>query len=198
MEHCPPKSFFPEGQRSDLITVPSCSEHNNAQSKDVEYVRNAITSLWGVNNAGLTQFESKTKKSFERSPKLMSQTFETLRTLLYGQQVTGAFTVDLARFEKVFKACACALHFHDTHMKHANWGIVMPRFVFHAQVPGTNRQDWTKLCEMLKSVPFTRQPAANPTVFDYGAAELQGNRVYCFVLYGRFVAYALPLPAPSP
>ena len=28
IEHCPPKSFFPSGQRQDLMTVPSCEEHN--------------------------------------------------------------------------------------------------------------------------------------------------------------------------
>ncbi len=41
-EHVPPKSFFPEGHRKGLITVPSCEAHNKDNSFDVEYVRNII------------------------------------------------------------------------------------------------------------------------------------------------------------
>lgn len=45
-DHIPPKCFFPEKKylssnspdyRSDLITVPSCSQHNNSRSSDDEY-----------------------------------------------------------------------------------------------------------------------------------------------------------------
>jgi hypothetical protein len=36
-EHVPPKAFFPEDQRSQLLTVPSCAKHNNAKSPDDIY-----------------------------------------------------------------------------------------------------------------------------------------------------------------
>lgn len=51
-EHVPPKSFFPDDRRVNLLTVPSCWTHNNGNSKDVEYVRNVITAGWGVNPIG--------------------------------------------------------------------------------------------------------------------------------------------------
>ena len=84
VEHCPPLSFFPEGHRKDLITVPSCSDHNHVNSKDVEYTRNWLTTSWGVNTAGQNLFDGKTKKSFDRSPRLLNQTFGTMRTISYG------------------------------------------------------------------------------------------------------------------
>jgi hypothetical protein len=39
-EHVPPKSFFPETkeERINLITVPSCDEHNNKKSETNEYM----------------------------------------------------------------------------------------------------------------------------------------------------------------
>lgn len=37
-EHIPPRSFFPEDERMQLLTVKSCKEHNNAKSKDDLYV----------------------------------------------------------------------------------------------------------------------------------------------------------------
>jgi len=39
MEHFPPESFFPEGNRSGLIGVPACKKHNQDKSKDDEYIR---------------------------------------------------------------------------------------------------------------------------------------------------------------
>ena len=36
-EHIPPKSFFPQGQRNQLLTVPSCTYHNNDKSNDDLY-----------------------------------------------------------------------------------------------------------------------------------------------------------------
>jgi len=50
-DHIPPKCFFPEKKylsnsnpdyRSQLITVPSCSERNNFRSKDDEYTAAVI------------------------------------------------------------------------------------------------------------------------------------------------------------
>lgn len=34
----PPKAFFPEGERDQLLTVRSCPHHNNAKSNDDLYV----------------------------------------------------------------------------------------------------------------------------------------------------------------
>jgi hypothetical protein len=48
-EHAPPESFFPEGYRSGLVTVPSCADHNTKLSTDVEYVRNALCGQRGTN-----------------------------------------------------------------------------------------------------------------------------------------------------
>lgn len=42
-EHAPPKSFFPKDKRINLITVPSCKEHNNYKSHDDLYVLAQVT-----------------------------------------------------------------------------------------------------------------------------------------------------------
>ena len=50
IEHAPPKCIFPEKKdlpagmdlRKELITVPSCEEHNTAKSTDDEYLLNII------------------------------------------------------------------------------------------------------------------------------------------------------------
>lgn len=194
VEHCPPKSFFPEGQRDHLLTVGSCAQHNNDNSKDVEYVRNVLTTLWGVGSSGLELFERKARRSLDRSPGLLTQTFSTMQTVFYEGQITGVFRLDINRLESVFEACARAVHYHDTRQKHTNWGIVMPRLLFNPEVPKMAREKWARLCEMLQDVRFVQGSVANPSVFEYGVAQLQGNYLYCFVFYQNFAVYALPLP----
>ena len=194
VEHCPPKSFFPEGQRDHLLTVASCAEHNNDNSKDVEYVRNVLTTLWGINTSGLELFAGKVKRSLDRSPKLLTRTFSTMQTVFHEGQLTGAFRLDIDRLENVFEACARAIHYHETRRKHTDWGILMPRLMFNPEVPETDRQKWVRLWEMLQTVGFARKSVGNPQVFEFGAADLEGNSLYCFVFYQGFPVYAIPLP----
>lgn len=193
VEHCPPKSFFPTGQRQNLMTVPSCEEHNNDNSKEVEYARNAITTLRGVNTTGLELFERKTKKSLVRSPGLLFQTFGTIEPVMYGDHVTGAYHLDIDRLKVVFGACVRAVHYRYTGRKHADWAIVMPCCVFDSSVSEQFVQDWNRLCEALKSLQFERKGTANPSVFQYGVARLEGKYVYLHVFYESFLVYALEL-----
>ena len=57
-EHVPPKAFFLEGYRTNLMTVPSCPAHNTSNSKDVEYVRNFIVFGEGPNEVAVQLFGS--------------------------------------------------------------------------------------------------------------------------------------------
>ena len=44
-DHIPPKCFFPPDNRSNLITVPACSECNTGSSKDDELLRDLFVSV---------------------------------------------------------------------------------------------------------------------------------------------------------
>ena len=155
------------------MMVPSCVEHNNDNSKDVEYARNAITTLWGVNTTGLELFERKTKKSFDRSPGLLVQTFSTMEPVMHREHITGMYHLDIDRLESVFGACVRAIHYRDTHQKHVDWGIVMPSCRFDSNVPGQFVENWNRLCNALKSIQFERKRTANPSVFEYELPDLR-------------------------
>src|SRR2546423_14667988 len=98
-EHVPPKAFFPDDRRFNLITVPSCWRHNESNSKDVEYVRNVITGSWGVNSVG-EEVQQKSFRSFDKSPKLLRQTFRDIKPVMKDGEETGAFSVNLIRLKK--------------------------------------------------------------------------------------------------
>lgn len=193
VEHCPPKSFFPNGHRRNLMTVPSCEQHNNDNSKDVEYARNAITTMAGINTTGLELFERKTKKSLDHSPGLLFQTFSTMEPVIYGERVTGMYHLDIDRLELVFGACVRALHYRDTQRKHADWAIVMPRCVFDSKMPEQFVRNWSRLCSALQSIHFELKGTENRAVFEYGVALLKGKYVYLHVFYGSFLVYAFEL-----
>jgi hypothetical protein len=105
MEHVPPKCFFPERLRANLITVPSCITHNLNNSLDVEYVRNVLATQHGTNVAAAEVFET-VKRSYDRSPKLASQTFGAGRTVVIEGEETGACPIDLARHKRIMSAIA--------------------------------------------------------------------------------------------
>jgi hypothetical protein len=69
----------------------------------------------------------------------------------------------------------------------------MPRCAFDSNVPEQFVQNWNRLCEALKSLQFERKGTANPSVFEYGVAQLEGKHVYLHVFYGSFLVYALEL-----
>ena len=66
-EHIPPKCLFPKGYRKELITVPSCDEHNTQKSNKDEYFRNILTLHVENNILGGEIAENKTFRSISRN-----------------------------------------------------------------------------------------------------------------------------------
>jgi hypothetical protein len=73
-EHVPPPCIFPERKdafgvdhRKNLITVPSCDEHNLKKSKDDEFLMACITPNVGNNLAAYVQTGTKLYRAVKRS-----------------------------------------------------------------------------------------------------------------------------------
>ena len=73
MEHVPPKCLFPETKdlgrqyRNNLITVPSCDEHNSHKSADDEFLMASLAGLIGNNSVGLRHKFTKVNRAIYRS-----------------------------------------------------------------------------------------------------------------------------------
>jgi hypothetical protein len=194
-EHAPPQSFFPKGFRRNLITVPSCADHNTKNSMDVEYVRNVISTQHGTNAVATSAFET-VKRSFEHSPALMRRTFRNLTPLRVEDGETGAFRIDLKRHRKVMKAIAYALYFHDNGTKHVgDWQIFTSSFLFADSAYDGRPDPWEGLRRYLESGKFTEMRAPQPEVFKYGVIRTEeGETIYRFEFYGSFVVNAWTRP----
>jgi len=73
IEHVPPRCLFPERKdafgtdwRRNLITVPSCDEHNLRKSKEDEFLMACITPVVGTNGAGYIQTQTKVRRAVSR------------------------------------------------------------------------------------------------------------------------------------
>jgi hypothetical protein len=143
-EHAPPESFFPEGYNSGLTTVPSCPDHNTALSKEVEYVRNALSGQHGLNLVATKVFEN-ARASYDRSPKLFNRTFSGMRQIVMDGEETGAYRIELPRFKKVMKAIAYAMYFHDFGVRNKGTLVCFPQPSILAPIFTTACQTATRI-----------------------------------------------------
>lgn len=108
-EHIPPRSFFPEGEKEQLLTVKSCKEHNNAKSKDDLYVLAQICMNASPSNRAREVFINKIV------PQLDFNNGALRKKLAKGSIKTanGAvkYQIDKPRLHEFFTALACGIIF---------------------------------------------------------------------------------------
>jgi hypothetical protein len=190
-EHAPPKGFFPESHRKNLITVPSCKTHNNDNSPDVEYVRNAVMCLAGINEATGDPVIKKVLRSFDRRPALFNKTFESFQTIFYPNGPRGVFRLDLRRLDAVMRAIVRALHYRDYNQKWAHWKVFAPTLGTEEGVFHQCADNWEPLRALLTQARYTPKPTSEPSVFQYGVSRLSDwGCLYKLIFYEGFVISA--------
>lgn len=195
-EHVPPIAFFPKNYRKNLITVPSCPDHNTRNSKDVEYVRNVIVSHIDTNDIARSHFQEKVMRSFKRSPKLFTQTFKDANPIIVDAQETGVYNCDLPRFNLVMKAIAHAVYFKNFGNTYTNqWEIFSPSLISPQALLQGQPDGYDQLRRLLRQVSLTELRMPQPEVFMCGFRQWDEARfVYKFMFYGGFVVYAVAMP----
>lgn len=125
-EHVPPKCLFPEGKdmdgenyRNNLITVPSCDQHNSAKSRDDEFLMVSLAGIIGNNSIGYRHKFGKVNKAIRRSAyKLLGAVFKGRNRLYVVEVAPNKFvdviwgTPDSDRLRVCFEHIVHALHFH--------------------------------------------------------------------------------------
>ena len=191
-EHAPPKSFFPEDRRRNLITVPSCKAHNHGNALDVEYIRNSIAFLAGINDAG-TAMMHKAMRSFDRSPALFNRTFRSMRPLVRKGEEVGAFPVDLGRLKAVMISTTQALHYRDQGQKWRWWRFFSPALGSERTLYQQQPDNWEPFRQLLRNDPCEPRETGEPTVFAYASHQFEAPSnwawMYKLTFYEGFVAY---------
>lgn len=191
VEHVPPRCLFPEKMdlpegadlRRQLITVPSCNEHNTSKSQDDEYLLYLLVINLPANETAKSQFFTKVIRSIQRNPRLMNRLMANPRPVTVVDKearlahYTVALHIDDARLESVLNHIARALYFH--HFKTQWLGNVrtQPDFLL-ASLELSGDQGQNKLGELMSASADYLFSASdfygeNPDVFKYQV--LDGN-----------------------
>lgn len=102
VEHVPPKCLFPEFKdagedlRVNLITVPSCDDHNGKKSRDDEFLMVSLAGLIGNNSIGFQHYHGKIQRALKRtSQRLLDDVFLSKKTYrIERQSVHGYYLGD--------------------------------------------------------------------------------------------------------
>jgi hypothetical protein len=121
----PPECLFPEKKdfpdlpnlRKNLITVPSCDKHNLNKSEDDQYLLSIISSYYENNSIGERLFHTKVIRTIRYRPLLALRFFRGLAPALLHYVPTGAFFIDLPRFNKSMEYIARGIYFYHFNKK---------------------------------------------------------------------------------
>jgi hypothetical protein len=211
-EHVPPKNLFPEAKdfpgehfRRDLITVPSCDEHNLAKSADDEFLMVCLAGMVGNNSVGYRHNMGKVDRAVRRNAgsllrKIFTKPQHRYRLELEKNKFIDVLwgTPDVARLYRCFEGILRGLLCHDFGRPFN--GEVRVHLAFLHLEAGNGRT----MNEFLKKrleLDLIERPklGANPEVFYYQRSEPDalGLLAYRMRFYGRIEVMAGILPATS-
>ncbi len=137
-EHVPPKVFFPEKKdmpskypdfRTDLLTVPSCDDHNLTKSLDDEYLFMIIVASHVVNEIALRQFK-KVIRAIHHAPNKGKIYLKNFTPASVNGLQTIASDIDVDRFYLSLDLIAKGIYFHNFSEQWQNPIKIIPLSLF--------------------------------------------------------------------
>lgn len=175
-EHIPPKAFFPEDQREQLITVRSCRGHNTEKSGDDLYALAQIC----LNSSPRNRAREVFMKCVAPQLGFNENAF---RKLLIRDSVplkNGAvkYRVDVQRLDKFFDALSCGLIYHVAKDQlPENFSM---RNIYH------NLLDKSLSPEEIELMAFVERfyKSEPPEILHFGEAKLHNEDIYTAKIFG--------------
>lgn len=196
-EHIPPKSWFPKGQNSSLITVPSCNRHNVALQHDQEYVRIIAVTEQTTNHHARSLSQNKVIRSITRSERLFSEIFSNAEPALANDgKSTAKLTADLKRFRIVFQMIAYGLYFYLNKKRYiGGFDIYSPNLTNTGEETERDREYKHLLSKASTKMHYSPLSLPNEEVFSCGQhVKNEFEFLYRLEFYGGFTVLALSVP----
>jgi hypothetical protein len=199
-EHVPPKMLFPDPKPSDLITVPSCTSHNQLYTRDDEYFGLMIASF-SAHNPTAKEVASRlaTKKVLHGKPALLHQIMSNTvwvncfspGGILLTPRPEPGFRYDRERFQRVVDKIVRGLFFHE---KKRPLGADYE--VKDFQMFGRLREPSDDTKALISSLPLHE---VGNGIFGYrvGSAEEDDNVTLWFLMF-YYAMLVVTMTAPTP
>ncbi len=199
VEHVPPKAIFPRSKdspdgrdyRKQLITVPSCEEHNTEKSREDEYLLYVLAMSLPSNGVAKHQFLTKIMRAIQRRPSLIERLTSQNQEVFVHDTVAGtkfktvAIQPDESRLVGIFKSIAKGIYFHEKRIPWTGTVKVLIEFMLSLDDPVANQRQH-HLVEMLDNM-LEKKPlkGSNPDVFGYHFIETDGLVIARLHFYGN-------------
>ncbi|NFI05220.1 hypothetical protein FC959_12555 [Clostridium botulinum] len=177
-EHVPPKCLFPEDKdvggiigrtfRNNLITVPSCDEHNMSKSNEDEYLMTCLSGRVGNNGVAYIHNATKVKRAIKRNPNLIKINDEDIVKLNGKEFPIQWITVDNYKLAHSFEAIARALYYYEKGNCFTGECKIISRILTHP-----DNEKWSSFVEHAIEVIEREQP--------HWGTELKGYNVDIFI-----------------
>ena len=180
-EHVPPRCLFPKPKdvpigvnlRKDLITVPSCADHNSEKSREDQYFLNVITGC-EINEVGREHYRRQIRRQNKRNPSILSRFADSAVEI----DNRLGHKVEIDRLDSFVEHLACALYFaHFGNQWHGDVGWT-PEFLSRITDPDPEAEHARLAIVEENNLKFKDVPyrGANSPVFAY---QVLGTREQC-------------------
>ncbi len=204
-EHVPPKCIFPdpvtygEDLRKNLISVPSCDEHNQLKSEYDVIFRGVLTMAIGANRAGKHQFFGKNLRAVTKSRRLFQELIRGKGELASGK--LQAVQISRPHFDLSVQYMARALYFHTYGEKWFNEVRVFSPMFFDGIVAGrpVPNSDTANLVETAREIlGGTAVQGDNQEVFKYRIVRTDDSAAFAMaaLFYESFELFAVAVADP--
>lgn len=189
-EHVPPQCIFPEKKdafgedyKKDLITVPSCEEHNMKKSKDDEFLMFVVSSIVGNNSLGYIQTKTKITRAVKRNPRLTKTIIKNAKEetiIVNGTEfpVLGG-APDMPRLVRSLEYVARGIFYYEYKKVFTGKCSMIPGFI--------KFEDDLEKLKSISELLFEQEKdkwnikGTNPNIFEYGVGPVD--------LYGFYPMY---------
>lgn len=174
-EHIPPKAFFPEDERLQLLTVRSCKKHNNGKSKNDLYVLAQICMNASPSNRAREIFMKKVAPQLSHNNNALRRMLAKRSFSVPGGGVV--YPVDHARFDDFFTALSCGLVYKSQKSPlPLNYEI---RHLYHKFTSNADAE------EKAVAATIERLYGGKPLeALEFGNPETRNERIYTVEIFG--------------
>lgn len=197
-EHAPPKCFFPEfkdipdkNYRINLITVPSCDEHNSKKSQNDSYILAVIAAHFENNKIATNHYATKILQSLNNDLGLQRVIKKSSYKVAYKEQQTLALLIDMNRFFEELSNITRAIYFNKYSEKLiSKIQIHIPQMLNeYLEV----RNDVKAIANVFETlIAGCEYEGENPEIFSFKLFRIPNPHlvVYKMLFYEKFEIYA--------
>lgn len=174
-EHIPPRSFFPDGEKEQLLTVRSCEKHNKAKSRDDLYVLAQICMNASPSNRAREVFLNKIAPQLDFNNGALRKKLAAGSVKL--ENGTVKYKVDISRLDHFFTSLSCGIVYKSC-------GSSLPRNYQISHIYHNFQRDTESVVKHIEDSIDQFYSGKSMKILEFGDPDTRNKRIYTVKLFG--------------